>query len=61
MKKSELRQMIKEEMINEAKMIDQIYEALMTIPGFQNSKLSADAQGEIALGVEKLFKKYGVK
>jgi hypothetical protein len=61
MKKSELRKLIREELLNEAKMADKIYKALQTIPEFSNDKVGADAQGEIVMGVEKIFKMYKIK
>jgi len=61
MKKSELRKIIQEEILNESKMVDKIYVALKTIPEFDSGKVGADTQGDIVLAVEKLFKKYGIK
>ena len=56
MKKSELRKMIKEELLNEDKLIDNIYKSLQNIKEFKN--LSMDAQGEICIKIKKMLKEY---
>ena len=53
--------MIKEELLNEAKMIDKIYKALSTIPEFSNAKVGADVQGEISMAVEKILKMHKIR
>lgn len=41
--------------INEGKLTDAVYKALVKIPEFKN--LSMDRQGEISMAVEKMIKK----
>jgi len=53
MKKSELRQLVREELGKHVPLSDQIYEALSKIQEF--NQLGMDQQGEICMKVEKLI------
>jgi hypothetical protein len=44
-----------DEKLNEGKLVDAVYNALVKIPEFKN--LSMDRQGEISTAVEKMIKK----
>ena len=44
------------ELLLENKLVDKIYDALLKIPEFKS--MGMDAQGEVSLMVEKIFKKY---
>jgi ClpP class serine protease len=59
-KKSKLKKIIKEEykeIIKEEKMVDKLYKLFSkNLKEFNN--LSTDAQGEVCIAVNKIFKKY---
>lgn len=61
MNKSELRQLIREEIAasQSGALIDNIYNILNQVKGFK--ELGLDQQGELSMKVVQLLKKYGLK